>query len=347
MENKEPNKLIIIGNGFDLAHGLETSYSHFMLWVINFEYRKLFNKQPLTGIFEQNPNPQTTWFTRGGHELDSLDTFRNKSDIGKDLLFKNKFFKHILDKQLLQNWVDIEGEFYKLLVSTFNRQYKIPNYTICNLNFDFEQIKQLLEKYLIDIKDKPFTRIIKISTLFKSLPKYDKTKTIPPVLICNFNYTSTFDSYIRNDTDMDYDDICFIHGEIERTENPIIFGFGDEKEKNYLPMESSKNDNYLKYIKSFAYLKTSYYSKLLSFIDAEKFEVVIMGHSCGQSDRVLLKTIFEHDNCEKIIIKYYERPDGTNDFDEKAKEIARSFSDKALFRKRVVHYQDDRVTSLV
>ena len=35
-----------------------------------------------------------------------------------------------------------------------------------------------------------------------------------------------------------------------------------------------------------------------------------------------------------------------NDFDEKAKEIARSFTDKALFRKRVVNYQNEKVTSL-
>lgn len=28
------NRLIIIGNGFDLAHGLKTSYNDFILWYI-------------------------------------------------------------------------------------------------------------------------------------------------------------------------------------------------------------------------------------------------------------------------------------------------------------------------
>jgi hypothetical protein len=28
------NKLVIIGNGFDLAHGLNTSYSHFIVWCL-------------------------------------------------------------------------------------------------------------------------------------------------------------------------------------------------------------------------------------------------------------------------------------------------------------------------
>jgi Bacteriophage abortive infection AbiH len=34
MENKKPNKPIIIGNGFDLAHDLPTKYEDFILWVI-------------------------------------------------------------------------------------------------------------------------------------------------------------------------------------------------------------------------------------------------------------------------------------------------------------------------
>ncbi|MCH5310422.1 MAG: hypothetical protein J1E57_00415 [Prevotella sp.] len=28
------NRIVLIGNGFDLAHGLLTSYKHFMLWII-------------------------------------------------------------------------------------------------------------------------------------------------------------------------------------------------------------------------------------------------------------------------------------------------------------------------
>ena len=29
------NKLVIIGNGFDLAHGIETSYKDFIIWYLN------------------------------------------------------------------------------------------------------------------------------------------------------------------------------------------------------------------------------------------------------------------------------------------------------------------------
>ncbi|MBK6364090.1 MAG: hypothetical protein IPF52_11590 [Saprospiraceae bacterium] len=55
------------------------------------------------------------------------------------------------------------------------------------------------------------------------------------------------------------------------------------------------------HIKSFDYFKTDNYSKLLAFLESE-FDVYIMGHSCGLSDRTLLSTIFEHENCRKIKI---------------------------------------------
>lgn len=38
------NQIIIIGNGFDLAHGLKTSYSHFLLWYFN-QAISTFNKK--------------------------------------------------------------------------------------------------------------------------------------------------------------------------------------------------------------------------------------------------------------------------------------------------------------
>ncbi len=37
------NKLVIIGNGFDLAHGLKTSYKDFVLWYLNEKFKNKSN----------------------------------------------------------------------------------------------------------------------------------------------------------------------------------------------------------------------------------------------------------------------------------------------------------------
>lgn len=98
------------------------------------------------------------------------------------------------------------------------------------------------------------------------------------------------------------------------------------------------NDNeLLKYAKNVKYLETSHYRKMLNFINAGPFQVFIMGHSCGNSDRTLLNTVFEHENCVSIKPFYYKKEDGTDNYLELVQNISRNFTDMKLFRDRVVN----------
>ena len=58
-----------------------------------------------------------------------------------------------------------------------------------------------------------------------------------------------------------------------------------------------------------------------------------MGHSCGLSDRILLNSIFEHNNCNKIQIFYYQKNKDYTDYFEKTQEISRHF--KSNFKSRM------------
>ena len=64
-----------------------------------------------------------------------------------------------------------------------------------------------------------------------------------------------------------------------------------------------------------------------------------MGHSCGLSDKTLLKTIFEHPNCISIRPFYYIDKDGNNNYNDIVKNIYRTFTDKALMRDKVVNQE--------
>ena len=79
------------------------------------------------------------------------------------------------------------------------------------------------------------------------------------------------------------------------------------------------------------------YRVLLSFLDSGPYQVIIMGHSCGNSDRTLLNTIFEHENCVSIKLYYYQKEDGVDDYLEKVQNISRNFNDMKLMRARVVN----------
>jgi hypothetical protein len=64
-----------------------------------------------------------------------------------------------------------------------------------------------------------------------------------------------------------------------------------------------------------------------------------MGHSCGNSDRTLLNTIFEHRNCISIKPYYYQKEGGTDSYIETVQNISRNFTDMKLMRDRVVNKQ--------
>ena len=98
-----------------------------------------------------------------------------------------------------------------------------------------------------------------------------------------------------------------------------------------------KNDNeYLRHIKSFRYTESSNYRKMREFIESGPYQVCIMGHSCGISDRTLLSTLFEHPNCVSIKPYYYRKEDGTDNYFDLVCSIARNISDPRLMRDRVV-----------
>ena len=131
-----------------------------------------------------------------------------------------------------------------------------------------------------------------------------------------------------------------IHGDVNDIFNPIIFGYGDDTGGEYKELENMNEIELLKKIKSFQYPKTHNYHKLLNFIESEEFDVFVVGHSCGLSDRTLLKTIFEHKNCLAIQIFHYKQSlkDADQEHFEKRIEISRHFSDKVLMRERILPF---------
>lgn len=167
--------------------------------------------------------------------------------------------------------------------------------------------------------------------------------TLPDqILFLSFNYTSTIDLYCPQDDN--YFDINHIHGTLSEPES-IIFGYGDELDEKYKEIRNQNNNDYLHNIKSIRYLETNNYRQVLQFIDSAPFQIYIMGHSCGNSDRTLLNTLFEHKNCISIKPFYYtwlEKDDNGNEqmkdnYLELVQNISRNFTDMKLMRDRVVN----------
>jgi hypothetical protein len=161
-------------------------------------------------------------------------------------------------------------------------------------------------------------------------------------MILNFNYTSTVEHYLKN-IPKDLYSLNYIHGKLNDKQNPIIFGYGDEIDHFYKKIEDLNCNVFLENFKSFGYLKTKNYQQFTGFLGKnDTFEVHILGHSCGLSDRVLFKRIVEHPKCKSIEIHYHKKSEEENDYLEKTFELSRHFSleNKGLLRERVVPFDE-------
>lgn len=151
------------------------------------------------------------------------------------------------------------------------------------------------------------------------------------IMLLSFNYTATAKMYGNFNLDFN-----FIHGDLEHPKN-IIFGYGDELDKDYQSILDRNDNELLKNVKSVKYLETRHYHDMLEFLMSAPFQVLIMGHSCGNSDRTLLNTVFEHENCVSIKPFYHKWADGSDNYLELVQNISRNFTNMKLFRDRVVN----------
>lgn len=155
-------------------------------------------------------------------------------------------------------------------------------------------------------------------------------------LVLNFNYTKTAEQlYVENDYE-----VINIHGELNSKSNSIIFGYGDELDDDYRKIEKLQDNDFLENIKSIQYHKTRNYKNLLNFIEYEPYQIFVMGHSCGNSDRTLLNTLFEHENCVSVKVFYRQFEDGSDDHSNLIRNISRNFNDKPRMRDVVVDWED-------
>ena len=376
------NRIILVGNGFDLAHNLPTKYEDFINWYSQERFKSfennlsekdedilcklIMNVDFFEDVFSnENCNSLHDFFVKNsnGKFKGLLDII--KKPIGKFKIKSSPLFDNIIKSIETKGWVDIENEYYNFLRS-FLSEKKYDNPKQLNDELDFirteliEYLKLVQSKYINegiineDISKNILEPINKAdlsneaTVYFKKVTKFEGndfskknvdyefkiTEHPQPenTLILDFNYTKTADLYSNK-----YNiDINHIHGDLEHPDS-VIFGYGDELDRDYKDLARLNNNELLRNIKSIKYLESSNYRSILSFIGWDKFQIYIMGHSCGNSDRTLMNTLFEHENCASIKPFYYQSKDGKDNYLDIVQNISRNFTDMKLMRDRVVN----------
>ena len=332
--NSRNNRLLLIGNGFDLAHGLPTSYNQFLKWWLDNTIRRFTSKVENKNWDDRSldisdklpPDPLRTYPFPSDRNLENIENIFSP----RIYQWKNQLLKHIIISNNINGWVDIEKFYFnqlrKILIDgeTIDGEIGLTDHekidNVNELNKNLESITFLLSTYIKEVSQDR-------GTLRKSYYRYFKDFNHRDLAI-NFNYTHTPDQYI--DLDL-IKRVISIHGSAIESNSEIIFGYGNENDKYYKQIEELDDNRFLEHIKSFKYALNDNYQKIENFLQIP-FDVDIFGLSCGSSDGVLLSTIFNHSNCKKIHIRYHEDP---SKYIDTYMNISRHFNDKERQRRVV------------
>ena len=344
---------------------LKASKDSDFLQIINFLQEDFFKNKFFKKITEKNSLKK--WVDIENEYYDTLKNSLNSSTVFEDIDSLNKDFEAV--KNLLIDYLNNEKKFGKQFIQNLSIigsiKDKIHSPILSKdlnekgINYWGEIIEEDINnnmkqnnskfKYLLDIRYLEGTIPSNLKSRIKTLLKKNSNvyfNLIPDnTLFLTFNYTDTHKLYKNNppadlSINNNYTNTLEIkiHGSINPNDkNPIIFGYGDELDDEYSKIEKLNDNRYLENIKSIKYSETDNYKKTLEFLDSDLFQVFLMGHSCGNSDRTLLNTIFEHENCVSIKPYYYQKKDGSDNYSDLVRNISRNFNDKIKMRDRLVN----------
>lgn len=338
------NNLLIVGNGFDLEHGLKTHYTDFFDTINN-------NVSSKNEIILNN------------HKYLIKDNYL--------LLYLLEEYKQ--NKLQGNNWIDIETELKKIisLIEEINTNNFIDNmsyysgdeyttikkiqskssYYFKNCLFPFiignNYYKYINEHYNISIeileKDlNELTNMLRDYLLEQDISNLTKTKDISDIdykitHVLSFNYTDTFRKLY---SDIDNDKIDFIHGSLNK--NNLVLGINETLTED---TENKIVDTvYFKKYFQRIYKKTDY--KYVSWLDPTDYKnyadfdtVYIHGHSLDESDKEILEKIINSvlkKYTPTVKIFYYDEKHYRQEVTNLIKILGKDVFQKYYFQNRII-----------
>ena len=125
--------------------------------------------------------------------------------------------------------------FFELLSKVGTKYGLYDNYSA--LNKDFEYIRKSLIEYLKE-EIRSVTPIESYKELFKRISER-------PTTIINFNYTDT--TQLAYSSHLQKSNLIHIHGELKKSNNPIVFGYAATNEQSRTLIEVGENEK-MRYI---------------------------------------------------------------------------------------------------
>ncbi len=251
--------LLVLGNGFDLAHNLKTKYQDFLEWA-----------------FQNNKMG-----TYNSFDLDLFWAMRSKSKpYPEDKYFSRNYVPYFLLKlfNASDNWIDLENNIADIIE---DEMHKLRD------GKDRVTFKEILDKFILrEFEQYIVEKINNESVKNKIDLRYTNR-------ILSFNYSNTVERLYELEAE-----ICYLNGKASLNDNESHIVFG------YDPSDDYGSEAWCEYDKVHqrAYKNTdTQYKDWLK--DENEYDIHIIGHSLGQTDRAFLRPFILKENSKTTV--YY------------------------------------------
>ena len=337
-------RILIIGNGFDLAHNLPTRYLDFMDFIeIYILYEHDIDKEDLLetcsadGLSELQID-----FIKCLRKLyiEKRDIFNEFADMINDNIWYIHFntVKNKLLKEGKDCWIDFESEIskiveifdeinQKMLSDEKNGGYgiRLNDYELDILNMVFiedepentEDLSIIKERMIYDLNRLTRALEIYLSAFINNVEIKNRIKEIEELQVdkvLSFNYTNTYERVYGSglEGEIEYD---YIHGEANLEHNidtcNMVLGIDEYLEDE----DKDKNIEFIQFKKFFQRIYKKTGCKYVDWIDQDSelsifkdYEnvIYIWGHSLDITDNDILSEIISH-NSSRIKIYYLNK----------------------------------------
>lgn len=305
------HNVLVIGNGFDLYHGLKTNYIDFVRFSKELikikervEGRKWAISNSFIHCFIKVATENQNWIDCE-KEIEIIVTMILKIMYDRDVFSVNSIYIDKYESTL----TSYEFERLKLMNKFCKKvsEYRIDfqgRYFKVYQGIDKNLIMETLTKDLYDLI-KLFKYYLEKNVINQSDMRLSKQiESINADYVINFNYTNTYELYGINRKD-----VCYIHGSVQ--DNNMVLGIRDIDEKDIDSIHFKKFFQRIQ--KHTDVIQWNRFGENRSLTETTREATTyFFGHSLSKTDGDLIRNIYE--NSSKIIIFHLK---GYKDYEQK------------------------------
>lgn len=315
--------VMVIGNGYDLAHGLKTKYSHLIEFI-----KKVENQDNSLMIDEKDHeficdcienNGFINYFLKYENNVPGwvdLERLLNEVTHYFEVFFNN--YTHFIDSKGNILWNMIENDMGKnnmmktinclFMFNLFDKDHSRANYICKHLDKKYySDLFGLNKREILNLLKEQLDEVIRLLQLYlkkyiyeneTDIKKINQIQSINPFYVISFNYTDTYKRYGIKE-----EDVFYIHGSLDK--DNMVLGYDDDQ---------SDDLDFIYFKKYFQRIQ-----KMTGYIDTNKIQtynefgevmyatIHFYGHSMDKTDGDIIREIY--DLAGGFVIYYYDQLD--------------------------------------